>query len=250
VSTNEWGLWYVAVEHKTVGPVSTELVIKGIEHRKIPFEAVICAVGGTTWMSLASVDAFRDAVMRSYPPPPPDTEEARIWLSRGFDFPKPAPLPCIDLVSSRPGLRPARCEAPEPEPEPEVQVDFEAPPGIDWSVEFHGFFLRGERVELPDEDELIDSLETVSRAVFRGDPAFWNLALCLCFGSDALAEAAARAFFEIVLAHGALDRLDWMKRTLLGQGFVSSGIPSSTGRSAVARLQRIYPEALRNTPRA
>src|SRR5215471_12725 len=89
----EWNQWYVCVDDTTVGPVSTELVVRGIEHRKIPLEALVCAVGATTWLSMSSIEAFHAAVIRSYPPPPPESEEARYWVAKGFRFPKPAPLP-------------------------------------------------------------------------------------------------------------------------------------------------------------
>ena len=93
--------WYVAVGDTTAGPASTELVIKGIEHRKVPPEAMVCEVGAGTWLPLASVAPFHAAVIRSYPPPPPDSEEARAWMDQGFHFPAPAPLPSQPRLPSR-----------------------------------------------------------------------------------------------------------------------------------------------------
>jgi hypothetical protein len=88
--------WYVAVDDVTAGPAPTELVVRGIEHRKIPPEALVCEVGAARWKPLAEVDVFHAAVIRSYPPPPPDSAEARTWLAHGFHFPAPAPLPQFD----------------------------------------------------------------------------------------------------------------------------------------------------------
>src|SRR5580693_1436 len=88
--------WYVAVDDVTVGPAPTDLVVRGIEHRKIPPEALVCEVGAARWKPLAEVEVFHAAVVRSYPPPPPDSEEARQWMQHGFHFPAPAPLPRFD----------------------------------------------------------------------------------------------------------------------------------------------------------
>ena len=93
---NESNPWYVAVGDSSVGPASTELVVRGIEHGKIPPEALVCEVGGSTWLSLATVEAFHEAVVRSYPPPPPDSEEAQLLARQGFRFPALSALPQFD----------------------------------------------------------------------------------------------------------------------------------------------------------
>jgi hypothetical protein len=231
----EWNQWYVCVDDTTVGPVSTDLVVRGIEHRKIPIEAVVCAVGGSTWLSLSSIAVFHAAVVRSYPPPPPSSEEARYWVAKGFQFPRPAPMP-------RPYRAPASSDV-------EVEVDWcDASPDIDWTRGFHDYFLDTGPVSLPDEPALLASLEKLPRDVFRQDEALWNLALCLAFGSDAIGAAAGHAFFEAVLELGALDRLEWMSRTLLGNGFLPSGIPHDAGRRAFERLRALCPPTLENPP--
>lgn len=90
--------WYVAVDDVTAGPAPTNLVVRGIEHRKIPPEALVCEVGAARWKPLAEVEVFHAAVLRSYPPPPPDSEEARQWMQHGFHFPALAPLPRFDYA--------------------------------------------------------------------------------------------------------------------------------------------------------
>ena len=115
---------------------------------------------------------------------------------------------------------------------------------IDWREPFESFFLVGDEVELPEEQTLLDSLEAASRDTFRDESALWNLALCLAYGSDQVGAAAARAFFDAVEDQRATERLDWMSRTLLGNGFVSSGIPEEAGRRAVRRLRSSCPPAL------
>jgi len=42
---------------------------------------------------------------------------------------------------------------------------------------------------------------------------------------DAVANAAAAVFFDVVTAHDLQDRVEWMSRTLLSRGFMPSGIP-------------------------
>jgi hypothetical protein len=246
--------WYVAVEETTVGPAPTELVIRGIEHRKIPPEALVCQVGTARWTPLAGVEAFHAAVVRSYPPPPPDSDEARSWAEQGYHFPSlgalprfaapdegelaapPAPAPA---VLAAPGARAAIEDA-----EVSVDVDLEEVPAIDWTERFHAYFLVGSEVELPEQRALLESLSAVSRETFRHEEALWNLALCLAFGSDAVGEAAARTLFATVLDQGGEGRLAWMSRVLLGNGFVPSGIPREAGRRACERLRSSCPPAL------
>jgi hypothetical protein len=314
--------WYVAVDDTTVGPAATDLVIRGIEHRKIPPEALVCPVGTGSWRPLASVQEFHAAVVRSYPPPPLGTEEERSWLAQGFHFPAPGALPQFALSAdagdddwdsdtspsanlSAPELESAADEIeaeddetavaaddvatvdnvaapsaaaiaaaaldfvaePEPEPEADLEVELEpdlealaaawvdpdvaasveaevdawGAPAVDWSERFQSYFLVGDEVELPEEQALLESLRTVPHETFRHEEALWNLALCLAFGSDAVGEAAGRTFFAAVAEHGSVDRLEWMSRTLLGNGFVPSGIPAEAGRRGCERLRSTCP---------
>ncbi len=296
--------WYVAVDDTTVGPALTELVIRGIEHRKIPPEALVCPVGTGSWRPLASVQEFHAAVVRSYPPPPPGSEEARSWLQHGFHFPQPGALPQFDLAAADAGdddwdsdtapTTSPRESAPnvdvEVEPETETpaavavaagawdavsnadadadlsaeidaefsaevaaEIDAWGAPAVDWSERFQSYFLVGDDVELPEEEALLHSLSVVPRETFRHEEALWNLALCLAFGSDAVGEAAARTFFAAVAEHGSVDRLEWMSRTLMGNGFVPSGIPPEAGRRGCERLRSSCPppgELFRNRPQA
>jgi hypothetical protein len=223
--------WYVAVDDASVGPVSTELVTQGIEHRRIPLEALVCRVGASAWESLDSIEAFHAAVLRSYPPPP---------LESG-------PLPSFDdPPDARVGWSEARVSANDIE----VDVDVGAPPAVDLTLAFHGYFFIGDAVELPAEPALLESLSSTPPEVFHHDEAMWNLALCLVFGSDAVGAAAARAFFDAVQVCGDRDRVAWMRRTLLDQGFVPAGIPASAGRRALERLGRACPPSLASLLRA
>lgn len=234
---SEWNSWYVSVGDATVGPVATDLVVRGIEHRKIPVDALVCVVGGSTWMSLGTIAVFHAAVVRSYPPPPPNSDDERYWILKGFHFPKPAPLPSVDeLMASSPQN--------ETEAEDDVEVDWAEEASVDWSRGFCDYFLGGEGVELPEEDTLIESLAVVPRQTFLQDEALWNLALCLAYGSDWIGEAAGRVFFDAVIENGATERLDWMNRTLLGSGFVPSGIAPDAGRRAFERLRALCPPSL------
>jgi len=308
--------WYVAVDDTTVGPAPTDLVIRGIEHRKIPPEALVCPVGTGTWRPLASVAEFHAAVVRSYPPPPSDSEESRSWIERGYHFPSLGALPQFsydaadetsddrsgcsqttglfaddgdddwdsdttlptkaspDTLESAPDIEPeapelelARASMADVEPEANVEARMDSAsdidvdiddglddgadidvaaagaPAIDWSERFQSYFLVGDEVELPEQRALLESLASASTETFRHDEALWNLALCLAFGSDVVGEAAARTFFSAVAGQGSAERLEWMSRTLLGQGFVPSGIPVEAGRRACRRLRSSCPPA-------
>jgi hypothetical protein len=272
--------WYVAVGDAKVGPVSTELVVRGIEHQKIPLEAFVCDVDGSDWVPLSAVAAFHAAVVQSYPPPAPDSEEAQLWMEQGFRFPLPGGLPKLALpadgvagpaasgaaveneVPWDPGdevLTPRMTPPPPPMGVDEaarangtsnadihVDVDVSNPAGgdINWSHRFQSYFYVDGAVELPDEKALLESLSSVSRDTFRQEEALWNLALCLAFGSEKVGTAAARAFFDVVTEEDSEERLAWMSRVLLAKGFVPSGIPPAAGRLAFRRLQSLCPPAL------
>ena len=75
----------------------------------------------------------------------------------------------------------------------------------------------------------------------------WNTALCVAFGSDQLAHAAAHAFFNAVATYGAANCLGWMPRTLLSKGFMPSGIPQQAGVRGLRVLRDRCPEELRVT---
>ena len=128
--------------------------------------------------------------------------------------------------------------------EMEVDPEPDEPAPIDWTDPFASFFLVGEDVVLPDEQALLGSLAAASRETFRHEESLWNLALCLAYGSDELGAAAARAFFEAVADQGDAERMEWMRRTLEGSGFVPSGLPEEAGRRAFERLRSTCPPAL------
>ena len=71
-----------------------------------------------------------------------------------------------------------------------------------------------------------------------------NLALCLAFGSNAVASVAADVFFDVVMAHQLHDRIEWMARTLLSRGFMPSGIPHPAGNMGIGRLRQACPPEL------
>jgi hypothetical protein len=240
--------WYVAVGETTAGPASTDLVIKGIEHRKVPPEAMVCAVGAARWVPLSSVEAFHAAVVRSYPPPP-DSEEARQWLAHGFHFPRPAALPQFDDdAGTEPGVSAHADEDPATLRDPslsEIEVELSPdPPAVAWREPFASYFLVGDDVVLPEEDALVESLAATERETFHHEEALWNLALCLAYGSDEVGAAAARAFFEAVGDQDGGERIAWMMRALRGDGFIPSGIPMAAGEVAFERLRSSCPPAL------
>ena len=65
-------LWYV--QHgssASVGPVTTDLLAKGVKAGRVPLTASICPLGGKDWVPLATHPYFADVVRELAPPPPP-----------------------------------------------------------------------------------------------------------------------------------------------------------------------------------
>ncbi|HEY5960662.1 MAG TPA: hypothetical protein VIV60_29110 [Polyangiaceae bacterium] len=56
--------WYLAVGDRSIGPLTTALVTRGIESGKVPLTAWICQVGADAWSALSSFGEFQDVVDR------------------------------------------------------------------------------------------------------------------------------------------------------------------------------------------
>ena len=138
----------------------------------------------------------------------------------------------------------ARPRLPSVELDIDITVDEIHEADVDWGRGFSAYFLVDSDVRLPEEHALLRSLSTVPHETFLHDEAMWNLALCLAFGSDVVATAAANAFFDVVTAHELHDRVEWMSRTLLSRGFMPSGIPHAAGYRGLAHLQNVCPAGL------
>ena len=370
--------WYVTIAGNAVGPVSTDLVLRGIKHKKIATEAYVCVVGADRWQALTDVPEFhgalrehgllpevsnldaqpelslaeiaaaqanasqpespqarqsdamqlvRDGIERllaphqesadalknvdeddesdatapfsnrplmelppmfaeqSAPPEPTFSNRPSINLPPMFAEPSAAREPAREepseitevaaLLPSRPAHdvaiheveeEPTYYESPIPgEPRNgkhvdvqmlsrppmhsiDIDVDFsvEEPhgPAIDWNRGFADYFLVNAEVTLPDSDTLLRSLTTTSHETFLNDEAMWNLALCLAFGSNAVASEAADVFFGVVATYEQYDRIEWMTRTLLSRGFMPSGIPHPAGNMGIGRLRQTCPPEL------
>jgi len=260
--------WWVAVAGKTVGPVPTDTVLRGIETGQIPADALVCEVGASEWSHLTMVDDFYMAVSRSIPPHAPISireaqlsetgEESDTGLVRGLDDSARAygPADVKELSGSRHRLehasdsmtmaRAAVSEAGR-ESHEDIGIDVvfdDSAPAVDWSQRFQSYFLVGQQVELPNEEVLLATLEHTRADVLRHDEGLWNLALCLAFGSERVARAAAEVFFARVAPEGGSERLAWICRTLLSTGFMPSGIPRPEGNRGVRALRALCPEEL------
>ena len=99
---------------------------------------------------------------------------------------------------------------------------------------------------MPDETLLIGSLPTTPASVLAQEEAMWNVALCVSFGSRALADAVATRFFDVVLELGGSSKVEWMVLTLLSRGFMPSGIPKDAGQNGFAALLRQCPDELQD----
>jgi len=53
--------WLMGRDRVPVGPVTTELVLKGIQAGKVPTDALACEVGASAWRSVRSVARFEPA---------------------------------------------------------------------------------------------------------------------------------------------------------------------------------------------
>jgi hypothetical protein len=297
---NQQNQWYVTIEGNAVGPVSTDLVVRGIKHKKIATTAFVCIVGASEWQSLTDIAEFHDALSdgdpsKIAPPrnghqqplngvalPSVSTPEDRIVAGRlplkdaddddesettaSFSSRRPHQMIAqADEGTSTPVDAPLDNHKHEAEPRngnhaelklegrppfPSIDLDIDVTvddtheADIDWGHGFAAYFLVDSDVTLPDEHRLLRSLSSVSRDKLLHDEAMWNLALCLAYGSDAVANAAAEAFFEVVTAHELIDRIEWMSRTLLSRGFMPSGIPHAAGYRGLSHLQTLCPPEL------
>ncbi len=296
---NEQNQWYVTIEGNAVGPVSTDLVVRGIKHKKIATNAYVCVVGASEWQSLVDVAEFHaalsegglldvaaprnghpvdeDILENSVSSKPTDTlvetqqllkdaddgEESDTTASfsskRSQELAAPVveepvePVESHESLSSEPEPRngkhfemklEGRPRFPSVDLDIDITVDDSQETNIDWGRGFSAYFLVGADVNLPDEHALLRSLASESHETFIHDEAMWNLALCLAFGSDAVASAAAAVFFDVVTAHDLQDRVEWMSRTLLSRGFMPSGIPHDAGYRGLAHLQNVCPPGL------
>jgi hypothetical protein len=289
---DEQNQWYVTIEGNAVGPVSTDLVIRGIKHKKIATNAYVCVVGASEWQSLADVAEFYDALSEgglldaawprngrgldlaaspadpleaqaSSEPALSDAEDesesettASFPSQRAHELAAPAPATAADAdgpteATAEPrngkyaeALIEGRPRFPSVDLDIDITVDDIHEASIDWNHGFCAYFLVDTEVKLPDEHALLHSFTTVPRETFLHDEAMWNLALCLAFGTDAVARAAADVFFDVVTAHELQDRIEWMCRTLLSRGFMPSGIPHAAGYRGLGQLQEVCPEGL------
>jgi hypothetical protein len=339
---NEQVQWYVTIAGNAVGPVSTDLVLRGIKHKKIATEAYVCVVGASEWQALTDVPEFHGAlrengllpsdgieshpannnesssqqgarwsapmasgeVLRNveeeeetettsqFPTSRASYAEAELvqtpYVAQGNNehsevthvarlssrppaasedssraeataLPERSTASAIDtdapshepLAASEP-LNDARSpELPVREPAASIDIDIDLnmdepeAPGIDWNHGFAEYFLVNADVTLPDDQLLLRSLATTPHETFIHDEPMWNLALCLAFGSNAVASVAADVFFDVVTAHALPDRLEWMARTLLSRGFMPSGIPHPAGNRGIGRLRQACPEEIR-----
>jgi len=318
---NEQQQWYVTIAGNAVGPVSTDLVLRGIKHKKIATEAYVCVVGASEWQALTDVPEFHGALAEHGLLPPTfidhshtsgseqlaartsnpggvnteqhddDSEATGQFSSRepfrsargqepaetpaepataepattesagpeGETFPSPEAVGEHYPAHSQPYLPPQS----EPTngkhatgpgtPAPGIDVDIDVhitvdepeAPAIDWKHGFAEYFLVDADVVLPDAQLLLRSLATTPHDTFLHDEPMWNLALCLAFGSNAVASLAADVFFDVVATHGQHERIEWIARTLLSRGFMPSGIPHAAGNRGIGRLRQACPDDLR-----
>jgi len=267
--------WYVAVDGKAVGPVSTDLLIRGLEQGKVPVDALVCAAGEAEWQDVTRVPPFSYELFGAErPEPAPESrtsvdpfaaaravapEIAQANVSRDIDYDDradevtpaagtPAPAPELFTTSPESPPAPGTLEAQGPEAGLDVDIVFDTfddetkPRYYNWARPIAPYFQPLESVELPNEALLIGSLPTTPASLLVQEEAMWNVALCLAFGSKTLANAVANRFFQVVAELGAPAKVEWMVLTLLSRGFMPSGIPKDSGQNGFAALLRQCPD--------
>jgi hypothetical protein len=81
--------WVTQGDRQPVGPVSTELLLAGIEARKVPRDALICEVGGSQWKWIGDIAPFTEALAKLKDARRFDPDSERIVLDL-------APLPASE----------------------------------------------------------------------------------------------------------------------------------------------------------
>jgi hypothetical protein len=54
--------WVTKGDRRPVGPVSTQLLLRGIGAGKVPRDALVCEVGGTSWKWIGEIAPFSAAI--------------------------------------------------------------------------------------------------------------------------------------------------------------------------------------------
>lgn len=55
--------WVTKTDRNPLGPVSTELLLRGIGAGKVPEDALVCEVGGTSWKPIQQIEVFAAALV-------------------------------------------------------------------------------------------------------------------------------------------------------------------------------------------
>lgn len=253
--------WYVAVDGNTVGPVSTELLMRGLSGGKVPVDALVCAVGDAEWLAVTAAPPFSYELFGAERPAP-ESEPVTDSSAAPFSADPFARARAVAPSIAQPGLN-GRGSSPALEaPLPGTLEDQDLDGGLDvdivfdtfddetkpryfnWARPISPYFQPTDGIELPHEGLLIGSLPTTPASVLTQEEGMWNVALCLAFGSRSLADAVASRFFEAVGEVGDPRKVEWMTLTLLSRGFMPSGIPKDNGQSGFAALARQCPPEL------
>lgn len=96
--------WVTDAGRPPIGPVSTELLLRGIAAGKVPREALVCAVGQKQWKPVRETPPFSDAFAQTLAPPAAEgTDLVRIEAAsndRRLDTQRPL-SPFSDLADER-----------------------------------------------------------------------------------------------------------------------------------------------------
>lgn len=106
----EW--WITEAGNQPIGPVTAELILRGLEAGKVPLGALVCEVGGTAWRPLAEVEPFASAAQRQVQAsldrgPGGNSAPERTLVDLDFSADEAAPLLRFDGTSERTVVEPA-----------------------------------------------------------------------------------------------------------------------------------------------
>jgi hypothetical protein len=89
--------WVTQAGREPVGPVSTDLVVRGIAAGRVPDDALVCQVGGTKWLRLLDVAEFARELERRQKGPRLDlSAEQTVFELAGPPPSEPPPGPRTD----------------------------------------------------------------------------------------------------------------------------------------------------------
>jgi hypothetical protein len=143
--------WVFSADGKHVGPVSAELIARGVAAGKVPEDAFVAPAGTTAWVQIGSVPEIAEAmraagsrpssmrpssmnmpsVQPAIPPAPPLPGDVPVPIASPLAPPAPAPEPFAGAAPPLGGAAPAPEAVPQAEAKKEEMKDEPKKPALD-----------------------------------------------------------------------------------------------------------------------